>query len=97
MKIRRISTRMNKPENDDASIPQPVELPHDRQRSTGRRRQSVGGTGMVTEEGCYQTRERHRECKRSRELLRVAGRVQPAFIVADLPCARQAWGERPGV
>jgi hypothetical protein len=50
---------------------------------------------MVTEEGRYQTRERDRECTRSRERLQVAARVQPAFMLADLPSARQAGGSDP--
>src|SRR5262249_37011864 len=45
----------------------------------------------------YQTQERDRECTRSRELVRAAARVQPAFMLADLPSARQARGERSGV
>lgn len=74
--------------------------PRDRQRSTGRLRQSCSNRcrrETVTEEGRCQTRERDRECTRSRERLRVAARVQPAFILADLTSACQAWGERPGV
>lgn len=60
-------------------------------------RKDVGGTYMVTEGGRQQTRESDREWTRSRELLRVAARVQPAFMLADLTSARQARGERSGV